>query len=160
MTRAFEITDIYIVMNKQDNYRDNIYLLLGRIKLIRDTLTLDTDLEIFLKKSLDDIEFIHQILGILLKKLRDNQQLIDREELFNHLSELEWQFSKVLSEILGGSGSISALKNPEIKEKILLLRKNSLERRETAEAIGETATETPKEPVLSTSELNELLKEF
>ncbi|MCL2832335.1 MAG: hypothetical protein FWD78_04120 [Treponema sp.] len=147
-------------MNKQENYRDNIYLLLGRIKLIRDTLTLDMDPEIFFTKSIDDIEFIDQILGLLLKKLREKSQLIDREELFNNLSDLEWQFSRVLSDILSGAGSISAVKNPEIKEKILLLRKNSLERRETAEAIGETTTENPKEPVLSTDELNELLKEF
>ncbi|MCL2479201.1 MAG: hypothetical protein FWF22_06850 [Treponema sp.] len=147
-------------MNKQDNYRDNIFLLLGRIKLIRDTMILDIDTGLFLKKSLDDIDFIQQTLGILLNKLRENQQLLDREELFNNLSELEWQFSKILSDILNGSGSISAVKNPEIREKILLLRKDSLERRETAEAIGETAMETPREPVLSTNELNELLKDF
>jgi len=147
-------------MEKQENYRDNLYLLLCRIKLIRDTLTLDMDPDLFLKKTLDDIDFIHQIMTNILKKLRENHLLIDREELFNHISELEWQFSRVLSEILNNSGSIPVGKYPEIKEKILFYRKNSLERRETADAIGETVSENPKEPVMSTSELNELLKDL
>jgi len=147
-------------MEKQDNYRDNLYLLLSRIKLIRDTLTLDMDPQVFLEKTMDDIEFIHQILKNMLEKLRENTQLIDREELFSHFSELEWQFSRVLSEILNGGGNISAIKNPEIKEKILFYRKNSLERRETSEAIGEASIDNPKEPVMSTNELNELLKDL
>ena len=147
-------------MVKQDNYRDNLYLLLCRIKLIRDTLTLDMDPEIFFDITLDDIEFIHKNLEYMLKKLRENGQLIDREELFSHFSELEWQFSGVLSEILNGTGGISAAKNPEIREKITFYRKNSLERRETSEAIGESAIDSPKEPVMTANELNELLKDL
>ena len=147
-------------MIKQENYRDNLFILLGRIKLIRDTLALDTDPELFFEKTLDDLDFINNILGIMLKKLQENPQLIDREEHFSHLSELEWQFSRVLSEILGSSGLLSDSETPEIREKISLLRKNSLDRRETAEAAGEAATDDPKEPVMSQSELNELLRDL
>lgn len=147
-------------MIKQDNYRDNLYLLLGRIKLIRDTIVLDIDPELFLEKTMEDIEFIHKSLGSLSKKIQENQRLIDREELLSHLSELEWQFSHVLSEILGGAGNISTAWNPAFRERMLQLRKNSLERRETSESIGEIDRDNPKEPVLSSSELNELLKDF
>ena len=147
-------------MIKHDNLNDNIYLLLVRIKLIRDTLLLDTDTRLFLEKTLADIDFINQVLGVLLGKLQANRQLIDRDELFSHLSELEWQFSQVLSEILNGSGCISASRMPEIRDTILKIRKSSLERRETIEIINENGADYPKEPVLSTSELNELLKDI
>ena len=147
-------------MNKQDNLRDNIYLILGRIKLVRDTLLLDTEPGYFLEKTLDDVNFIHQILGKFLDKLQENKRLIEREELFNLLSDLEWQFSQVLSDILNGSGSISASKTPELRDHVMILRKNSLDRRETIETIAEADAGIPKEPVMSTHELNELLKDF
>ena len=147
-------------MNKHDNLNDNIYLLLIRIKLIRDSLILDTDPGLFLDKTLADIDFINQVLAIFLNKMQENTQLIDRDELLNQLSELEWQFSQVLSEILNGSGNISVARTPEIRDNILKMRKSSLERRETIEIIGQAGVENPREPVLSTNELNELLKDF
>ena len=149
------------MLKKHDNLiKDNIFLVLGRIKLVRDTFILDTDIELFLGKILDDIEFIHQILEIMYKKLHENERLINREELLNHLAELEWQFSQVLSEIINGQGNISASHNPSIREKLLLFRKNSLERRETLETLEKIDADNQKEPVLSIGELNELLKDL
>ena len=149
------------MLKKQDNLiKDNIFLVLGRIKLVRDTFILDTDIELFLGKILDDLEFIHQILEIMYKKLLENERLINREELLNHLAELEWQFSQVLSEIINGQGNISAVNNPGIRDKLVLFRKNSLDRRETLETLEKMDADNQKEPVLSIGELNELLKDL
>jgi hypothetical protein len=147
-------------MNKQVNFEDNLYLLLIRIKLVRDTLTLDMDPEIFFNKSLDDIDFIHQTLEIILKKIQDNQQRIDRESLLDHLLQIERQYSGVLSKILYGSGSISADENPALEEKLSTFQKACTERQETIEALGTAIGKYPKEPVISLDELNELLKDF
>ena len=147
-------------MHKQDNFEDNIYLLLIRIRLIRDTIILNTDSELFFTKTLEDIEFIDQILGILFKKLEENKQRIDREGLLDHLSEIEWQFSRVLAEIMNGSGSFSVSEIPSLRDKLSALRKASLERRDIVETLGNEMEEYPEAPVISSDELNELLKEF
>ena len=147
-------------MNKQDHIEDNIYLLLGRIRLIRDTLTLDMDPEFFFEKTLDDIDFIDRTMGNILKRLMENQRLIDRKEQLDHFSELEWQFSRVLSDILSGSGSISAAETPELGDRIFIFQRNSQERRETVETMGAAAGDDTREPVLTYNELHELLKDF
>ena len=147
-------------MNKQDYFEDNLYLLLIRVKLIQDTLILNMDPGLFFTKTLDDINFIDQILGTLLKKLQENQQRIDREGLLDHLSEIEWQFAKVLSEILNGSGSFSLVEIPALQDRISILRKASLDRRKTVETLSNAMEEYPEEQVISSYELNELLKDF
>ena len=147
-------------MNKQDNFEDNLYLLLIRIRLIRDTHTLTIDSELFLNQTMEDIDFIDQILGILLKKLEENHQRIDRDLLLEHLSEIERQYSEVLSKILNSSGSISVLEFPALRERISNSYKASLERRKTAETLDAAIGEYQKEPVISSDELNELLKDF
>ena len=147
-------------MNKHDNFEDNLYLLQVRIRLIQDTLILDSDLEIFFEKALDDIDFVDQALGNFLDKLKDNQQRIDRESLMDHLSELERQFSRILSDIIDGQGSISIQEIPSLKEKILDLQKISSERREKVEKLSDTMENYQEEPVVSSDEFNELLKEF
>ena len=148
-------------MDKHDNFEDNIYLLMGRIKNLRDSTILDMDPEIFLDKTLEDIDFFDKTLELLLQRILENQWSINRKELLHHLSELDWQFSKVLQEILDGSGSISIKKIPSLKEKMTILRKKSLDRRNTAETTGAAVTgDNPEEPVISSNELNELLKDF
>ena len=148
-------------MDKHDNFEDNIYLLMGRIKNLRDSTILDMDPEIFLDKTLEDIDFFDKTLELLLQRILENQWSINRKELLHHLSELDWQFSQVLQEILDGSGSISIKKIPSLKEKMTILRKKSLDRRNTAETTGAAVTgDNPEEPVISSNELNELLKDF
>jgi hypothetical protein len=147
-------------MNNRANFEDNIYILLVRIRMIRDILTLDTDPELFFDKTIDDIEFIDRTLNTLLLALLENHRLIERNELFSHLSELEWQFEQVLSEVLSGSGSISAGEFPVVRDKLTVLRMNSLERRKNADTTGAAAGNKSEEPLVSSDELNELLKAF
>ncbi|MDR1566687.1 MAG: hypothetical protein LBS48_05330 [Treponema sp.] len=144
-------------MNKRINFEDNIYATLGRIRMIRDLLALEADPELFLDKTLEDIDFIDSTLRILLSGLLENQYLIEREELLSHISELEWQFSQILGNFLNTQGNIAA-QEPSLRDRIAILRTRSLERRRTAENAGAAAGSIPEEPVVSSDEISELLR--
>jgi hypothetical protein len=147
-------------MNKKVNFEDNIFILANRIRMLRDLFNLDADPDLFLEKTLDDIDFITQALTALLRQLLENQRFIERAELFHHLEELEWQFSQVLSDFMDSRGTFSIQSYPEIVEKIRILRSRSLERRKTAETAGGASEGQAGEPVVSSDELSELLKEY
>jgi hypothetical protein len=146
-------------MNKRVNFEDNIFILMNRIKMLRDLFSLDADPDLFLEKTLDDMDFITQALTMLLRQLLENRRFIERSELFHYFEELEWQFSQVLSDFMGSRGTLSAEGYPGILEKLRILRSRSLERRRTAET-ADGASEQAEEPVVSSDELSELLKEY
>jgi hypothetical protein len=145
-------------MNKRVNFEDNIFVLMNRIRMLRDLFSLDADPELFLEKTLDDIDFITQALTMLLQQLLENQRFVERSGLFQYLEELEWQFSQVLSGFINSQGNFSIEDYPGIVEKIRILQNRSLERRKTAEIAG-GASGKAEEPVVSSDELSELLKE-
>lgn len=147
-------------MNKRVNFEDNIYILLARIRMVRDLLTLDTDPRLFLEKTVDDLEFIDTTLNILLQDISENQRLIERKEFLNHLSELDLQFEQTLSDILSGGRTISAGGSPAVKDKLTILRIHSLERRKTTVNTGSAVESRNEGPLVSSDELNELLKAF
>jgi FMN phosphatase YigB (HAD superfamily) len=147
-------------MNKRVNFEDNIFILMNRIRILRDLLSLDADPELFLEKTLDDMDFITQALGMLLRQLMENRHFIERSELFRDFEELEWQFSQVLSGFINSQGTLSIEDYPAIIEKIRILRSRSLERRRTAETAGGAPENHAGEPVVSSDELSELLKEY
>jgi len=149
-----------IAMNKRVNFEDSLFILMIRIRMIRDIITLDADPELFLEKTLDDIYFADRTLQILLDYLQENHHLIERVELLEHFSELEWQFSQILLELLDHDGSLSVRAIPSLKEKISSCRKNSLERQRMAESLSPAGGIQPGEPVVSSDELTELLKAF
>jgi hypothetical protein len=146
-------------MNKQVNFEDNIFILIVRIRMISDVLALDADPELYLEKTLNDIEFIDNTLGLLFGYLTGNTKIIERDELYTHLSDLESQFSQVLSDFLSSDGTISARDIPVLQEKMLLLKKNSLQRRGVLESSG-IKSEGSSEPLVSSDELTELLKDL
>jgi hypothetical protein len=147
-------------MHKQENFEDSLYLLMNRSKLIRDTLILGADPGLFFERTLEDIDFIDQIAEKLLNLLLGNNRLINREELFSHLTEVEWQFSQVLTSILNGSTTIPVNEMTPLKDKISILRDKSYERQRTTDTIRSTTENEPEEPVINSTELNELLKDF
>jgi hypothetical protein len=148
-------------MNKHIYFEDNIFVLNIRLRMIRDLLVLDTEPELFLEKTLDDVEFINTALGILLGSLIDNERLIERDEQLHNLHETERQFAAVLSELEFGRGNISGAHFPVICKKITQLRENTLQRRKTIEEVMRTASKTPADSmVVSADELNELLKDL
>jgi hypothetical protein len=145
-------------MEKPINFEDNIFILNTRIRMIRDLLILDAEPDLFLEKTLEDIDFIDHTLSLLLDRLFKSERFIEREEQFHNLSETEGQFAEVLAEIVRGEGAVSAAVRPPIQERIALIRSHSLERRKT---ITESFTQTggaALESVVSSDELQELLK--
>ena len=145
-------------MNKRVNFEDSLFILMMRIRMIRDIITLDADPELFLEKTLDDIYFADHTLQILLEYLQQNHYLIERVELLEHLSELEWQFCRILQELIEHDGSISVREIPNIREKLLACRNNSRERQKTADSMRPAGNSQSGEPVVSSDELTELLK--
>jgi hypothetical protein len=147
-------------MNKRINFEDNIFILNGQIRMIRDLLILDTDPDLFLEKTIGDIDFIDKTLEALLGNLIENKRLLERDAEFDNLADLEWQFTQVLSDFLDSSGNISAAQFPILKGKITVLRKRSQERQRAMENSRNQAEPLLSEPVVSSLELSELLKEF
>ncbi|MDR0562715.1 MAG: hypothetical protein LBG73_08515 [Spirochaetaceae bacterium] len=147
-------------MNKHINFEDNIFILNVRVRMIQDLLLLEADPELFLKKTMDDIDFIDDALGMLLDDLIENIHLIERNELFDNLSMIEEEFAGVLSLFLNGSGTISAVRFPALREKIIFLRTHSLTRKKTIDDSRKQSDGAIMEPLVSSAELNELLKEY
>jgi hypothetical protein len=144
-------------MNKHINFEDNIFILNARIRMIHDTLTIEADPELFLEKTLDDLEFISGVLDTLLANLIENVRLIERAGEFNNLSDLEWQFDQLLTRFCNGQDGISAA-HPDIRKKLLPLKSKSTARRKAID--GSRGSGEQAEPVVSSDELSELLKGF
>jgi hypothetical protein len=147
-------------MNKRINFEDNIFILSIRTRMIRDSFVLDTDPDLFLEKTIDDIEFIDHTLENLLKSLVENNRLLKRKEAYDHIVYLEWEFSQALADFFRGSGNISAAQFPIFREKIRFIQNRSQERRKAIDGQrGGEETGTIENGV-SSDELSELLKSF
>jgi hypothetical protein len=145
-------------MNKHVNFEDALFILNAQVRMIRDMLRLDPDPGLFLEKTATDLEFIDRTLEILTGNLFGNTRLLDREIELDHLSDIEWEFDRLLTEFAGGASPFSAGAFPEICGRILPLRNNSAARRK---AVGESAAPAERasaEPVVSSLELSELLQ--
>jgi hypothetical protein len=141
------------------NFEDSIFIINTRIRMLRDMLLLDTDPDLFLEKTLDDVEFIDNTMTILLEQLTNNKRFIERHEQFHHLSETERQFTEILTELAHGDSPISSNHFPVIRERVMLLWNHTQDRRKTIETTAGDETEpAAMEPVVSSDELNELLK--
>jgi hypothetical protein len=147
-------------VHKRINFEDNIFIIAARIRGIRDLLILDTDPELFLEKTMDDIAFVDHSLDMLLGNLMANERLPDRNETFVNLADLESQFTQVLSVLQNGSGNISARNFPLIQEKTRILQSRSQERQKTIGENEDRQEEAILEGAVSSSELNELLRDF
>jgi len=142
---------------KHTNFEDNIFVLNIHIRMIQDLLILDTDAELFLNKTLDDLDFINSTLNTLLSNLKENFRLIERDKQFYNLTETERQFCEVLNELENGEGNISAIQYPELRERIGFLADNSQNRQRSIKELIVNAKDLVTEPVVGYDELNELL---
>ena len=127
--------------------------------MIQDSITLDVAPELFLKQTLDDISFIDQTFRILLDELKENQYLIEREDLLDQLCNSEEQFSRVLKELYNHEGEFSVRGISGIGEKLAAYRSYSMERQKTARKLS-LADESPDSVYVSSDELTQLLKAF
>ena len=124
--------------------------------MIRDTLILDANPELFLEKTLDDIHFVDQTLRTHLRYIEDSPYLSERDELLEQLSNVEEQFSRVLGDLLNHEGNLSVREIPSLGEKLEAVRLGSLERQKT---IGKLDSDEDQD-LAGSDELTELLKAF
>ncbi|MHB9291005.1 hypothetical protein Holit_00075 [Hollandina sp. SP2] len=146
-------------MNKHINFEDNIFLINIRLRMVQDMLVLEPDPELFLKKTMEDIDFIDDILGLLLDGLLENSHLIERNEQMVNLYDIECQFLQILTQFLTGSGNISVLRFPVLREKITFLQAHSMTRKKLIDDSRNETDQSIMEPLVSTDELSALLKE-
>ena len=147
-------------MNKLINFEDDIFILLMKIRMIRDIMTLDADSELFMEKTLNDICFVDQTMRIIFENLEQNQHLIEREELLEQLSNAESQFSQVLSGLLEHNGNFSITGIPSIIEKIAAFRTSSQERLKTIGKLYHAEKSVNSNIYVGSDELAALLKAF
>jgi hypothetical protein len=146
------------VVNKPVDVEDTLYILNTRIQMLQDILALDVSPNLFLDKSIDDMDFIDKTLAVLLKMLTEDTYIMERDEQLDNLSETEWQFSQVLVRFLSVSSTISAEHFPVLRDKIFVLRKQSAVRRKAADNARAKKEGVETTPIVSSDEMSELLK--
>ena len=139
------------------NFEDTIFILNVRIRMIKDILRLNPSPQLYLEKTLSDLEFIDGILEMLVDTLIKNDEKYNGNGEFEYLSDTEWQFSQLLTEFSLESSPFSVNAFPETAKVVTLLRGNGNVRRKT---VGEHTLDTEialAEPVVSSAELSGLL---
>ena len=151
------------------SYEDAIFIVNMRIRMVRDTLRLNPPSELFLERSLDDLEFIDKALAFLAKLLAENSEQHDEEGeydaehtpslqgIVDYASDAEWQFSQLLTELSVEFGPFSSIARDETREKITALREASEVRRKALEESALSMEMVKAEPVVSSVELSSLL---
>lgn len=81
-------------------------------------LLLDADPDIFLKKTLEDLDFIGAKLLLLQDDLALNEQLISRNQQLHNLDETYERFFNLLNEMLHGTVCFNTDSYPFISEPI------------------------------------------
>ncbi|GMO21482.1 MAG: hypothetical protein Ta2B_00280 [Termitinemataceae bacterium] len=129
--------------------------------MVSDALLLDADPDLFLEKTVEDLDFISTSLNLLLDKLSDNKQLISREEQFHNLYETIEVFSDVLLHLLRGSACFSIQNYPSIEETVRSLMAVCNNQLQLIDGImTEMGVNNVDHRVVSTDELAELLKDI
>jgi hypothetical protein len=144
-------------MNKRINFEDTIFILNVRIRMIRDLLKLDTDTSLFLKQTMEDIEFINTVLEVLVEKYLTNIKFLDRETEVYNLTDAEWQFNQLLNEISNNNSPFSPAHFAETQILIDKFKKDSGKRQKLINDSYVPAEQNVNEPVVSNAELNGLL---
>lgn len=146
------------VMNQQINFEDNLFILTNMIRTIHDICILNTAPEFFLSKTVYDLDFIDQTLGLLLTRLIGNIHLINRSEHLDNFSAVEKEYWNVLTQFMEGSGTVCAALIPDSKNKITTFQDNSRLRFKAISEACQTNKEEDNNVLVSSEEYNALLK--
>ena len=139
------------------SFEDTIFILNIRIRMIKDTLRLNPPPELFLERTLDDLEFTNNTLELLTETLIKNVSEYGGNGEFEYLSDTEWQFSQLLTEFSLESSPFSVSIFPETRKVITMLRENGNVRRKNISEYTLDAEIALAEPVVSSAELSGLL---
>jgi hypothetical protein len=129
-----------------------------KIRGIADVLRLDADPDLFLERTLDDIDFIGAKLGLLQESLTRNNQLAGKKELADCLNDTYSRFLDLLNDMLGGSGSFSVKRYPFLAETLEGRVSFYTERRKPIAADGAEAADAPE--IVGAGEMAALLDDL
>lgn len=148
-------------MEKHLNYEDNIFILNTRIRMVSDLLLLDAAPELYLDKTIEDIDFVSGTSKAILKNLMANRQLIEWDEQLHNLYDTEERFFDLLGRILSGKASFSITSYPRIAEITGALAAECTERQKILkENMSETGASNSDPRVVSVDELAALLTDL
>ena len=142
------------------SFEDSLFILNMQIRVMRDTLCLSPPPELFLEKTVKDLQFADQTLAFLVQTLQENSALNNGNGELDNLVDAEWQFSQLLTLFFRDTCSFSVFSFPENREIITALRDNSDFRRKTLDVSLLASEPVNAEPVVSTAELSGLLGEI
>ena len=140
------------------NFENTIFILNMRIRVIKDTLRLNPPPELFLKRSLEDLAFVDSVLEVLARKFTESGSQYSGNGESYYISDTEWQFSQLLTEFSSESSPFPVHAVPETMQKITELCQSSNTRRKIIEETGLPSEIAQAEPVVSSAELNGLLR--
>jgi hypothetical protein len=145
-------------MQKYLNYEDNIFILNTRIKIISDLLLLEADADLFLDKTIEDIDFISATANVLVKNLLENRQLIEWDEQLHNLYDMEDRFLKLIKSIQVGQACFSTNKYPVITDTIDAFYSAAMKRQKTLKENMSSDAALVNDPrIVSSDELVALL---
>jgi hypothetical protein len=129
--------------------------------MIRNTIILDADPDLFLEKTIEDMDFIDVSLAFLLDNLIKNEKIIERNIQFYNLMETETKFVDVLDTIIKSKGAVSVPEFPIIGEKIENFRFHSIGRKNVIQDSIDSLDDSPQDAnIVSSDELQALLEDF
>jgi hypothetical protein len=145
-------------MNQQFNYEDNIFILNVRIRMLADMMKLDADPDIFLAKTIDDLDFIAARLNLLQESLSYNTRLISRDTQIHSLYETYERLLDLLNGMAQGMGRFNVISHPYTRETVHELIKRCADaQKQLAELMLEAESGTQDHRLVSTDELAALL---
>jgi len=144
-------------MNKKINFEDSIFILEARIRMIRDLLHLDTDTSLFYTQTMNDLEFINNVMEMLTTKFLENLKILDREVEADNIVETEWKYSQLLIEVANNSSPFSASIFPQMSATISKFKKDSARRQKQIDDSYVPKENTVVENGVTDAELNGLL---
>jgi hypothetical protein len=140
------------------NYEDNIFILNVKIRAISDMLLLDADPDIFLEKTLEDLDFIGAKLTLLQEYLVPNEHLISKNQQLHNLDETYERFLDLLNGMLDGAVCFNADRYPFIHEPINELIEHCVNvQKQLKELTATTGEKIIDARLVSTDELTALL---
>ena len=139
------------------NFKDTIFILNMRIRMMRDTLRLNPSPEIFLERSLDDLTFIDRVLETFTESLLNNDNQYGVNGQHEQVSNTEWQFNQALIDFSLDTNPFPINDYPEAQKQIIALRGRSNARRKTLEENNAVQEVVQAERIVSIAEMNGLL---
>lgn len=125
-----------------------------RIRMVRDTIRMNSPIELFMERCLDDIDFIDSVLALLADELlilepeppgpRSDEEATEIEVPAESsvptlgvdlIADTEWQFSQLLTGLPLTSGAFADYAGPEGKELVKRLQRSSNSRRKIFERL-------------------------